>query len=59
MSLTIVNSKEALAEARAYMNSKEAYIDTSGHLRYGINNFIVTLVLYNFTRGLVASGAGD
>ena len=54
MSLTVVNSKEALAEAKAYLNSKEAYITTNGELKYGVNNFIVELVLYNFTRGLIA-----
>ena len=49
----IINSQEALAEAKAYLNTKEAYIDTSGNLRYGCTDAIVTFVLYNYTRGLV------
>lgn len=51
-SLTIVTSKEAVKEAVDYLNSKEAYINTSEGLRYGINNHVITLVLNSFTRGL-------
>jgi hypothetical protein len=52
-SLTCVTSDEAIAEATQYLNSKEAFINTNGDLRYGVNNNVATLILYSFTRGLI------
>lgn len=52
-SLNIVSSKEAVQEVIDYLDSMEAYINPNGGLKYGVNNHIVSLVLFNFTRGLL------
>lgn len=52
-SLAIVYSDDAMKELDSFLNSKEAYIDTNGKLKYGIEgNHIASLVLHNFTSGL-------
>ena len=48
-----ITSNEAIKECTDYLNSKEAYLSLDGTLRFGINNNISELVLYNFTRGLI------
>lgn len=53
LSLTALVSDEAKAEVTKYLNSKHAYYNPDGTLKYGVNNHIVKLVLYSFTRGLV------
>ena len=53
VSFNIVYSDEAIQEIKNYLNSKIAYTDTGGGLKYGVNNPITSLVLFNFTRGLV------
>jgi len=51
-SLNIVTSKEAREEGYKYLHSKEAFINTSGKLRYGANTDTINLVLFNFSRGM-------
>lgn len=50
--LNCVVSKEAIEEAKNYLNSKEAYLEPDGSLRFGINNAISELVLFSLTCGL-------
>ena len=48
-----MNSQEAVKEIKDYLNSPQAFINPTGSLRYGVNNQISELVLYNFSRGLL------
>ena len=52
-SCNIVYSDEAKAEGKKFLESKEAFIDVNGKLKYGLDgNHIASLVLHNFTSGL-------
>ena len=51
-SANFVMSDEAVQEIKGYLNSKVAYLNPTGGLKYGANNHIVSLVLHNFTNGL-------
>lgn len=46
-------SNEATKEIDDYLNSKEAFLDQNGDLRYGINDRISVMVLETFTRGFI------
>ena len=52
VSSPILNSKEAIAEAKDYLNSKESFLSPEGGLNFGINNNTSTLVLHNLTKDL-------
>ena len=52
-SLNIAYSKEAKIEGKAYLNSKEAYINSVGGIKYGANNSILELMLFSLSRGLL------
>ena len=53
VSLTIINSEEAVREATEYLNSLTAFIDPLEGLKYGVIGQIENLVLHALTAGVV------
>jgi len=45
-------SKEAVEEDKAYLESREQFINISGKLKYGIHSDIAEMALFNLTGGL-------
>lgn len=52
-SLVVITSKEAIEEINAYLNSYIAYVNPSGGLRYGFNNPISEMVMFNLTHNVL------
>jgi len=53
LSLTFVTYEEAVKEVKNHLNDKQTYLDLEGNLRYGVNNYISSYVLHNFSRGFL------